>query len=437
MKPRTHTYVTMNVYWFGLAFMWNALHPIVLPALLLRFVPEGLKNTYLGALTFIGLVLAMVVQPWAGSLSDRTHTRWGRRRPWMVGGTFLSLLFLALMAGAQDLWLLAAGYLLLQLASNAAHGPAQGLIPDLVSPDRRGLASGIKNLFDMGGLVVTSLVAGQLMGGDNPVLAFAAIAVVLAASTATTVLTTQEPVSEVTGTAADSQAAGKSSRRPWRADLIRYPVYTWVLISRFLILLGIYVVQGFAQYYIRDWLDVPNPAVVTGNLMAAIGVALTLLVFPAGWLSDRIGRWPLNIAAGVAASVGIFLLVLARSVTSVYVFGSIIGMATGVFLSVNWALATDLIPPDEGGKYLGLSNLATAGAGAASRLGGPLIDGLNAVLPGAFIGYPATFAVAALATLTGAALMANARRRVLSSAADSEAVEEQLTTESPSEMGAL
>jgi Na+/melibiose symporter-like transporter len=406
MKLRTHTYITMNVYWFGLAFMWNALHPIVLPALLLRFVPEGLKNTYLGTLTFAGLGLAMVVQPWAGSFSDRLRTRWGRRRPWMVGGTLLSLLFLALMAGVQGLWLLAAGYLLLQLASNAAHGPAQGLIPDLVPPERRGLASGIKNLFDMGGLVVTSLVAGQLMGGDNATLAFAIVALVLAASTAITVLATREPVGEVTGTTAEN------ARRPWRADLARYPVYTRVLISRFLILLGIYVVQGFAQYYIRDWLDVPNPAAVTGNLMAAIGVALTLLVFPAGWLSDRVGRWPLNIGAGVAASVGIFLLALARSVTAVYVFGSLIGMATGVFLSVNWALATDLIPPDEGGKYLGLSNLATAGAGAASRLGGPLIDGLNAVLPGAFIGYPTTFVLAAFVTLAGAALMVGQRRHV-------------------------
>ena len=61
-------------------------------------------------------------------------------------------------------------------------------------------------------------------------------------------------------------------------------------------------------------------------------------------------------------------------------------MATGIFLSVNWALATDLIPQDEAGKYLGLSNIATAGAGAVSRLAGPMIDGLNALRPGRFSG---------------------------------------------------
>ncbi|MHB1319818.1 MAG: MFS transporter, partial [Anaerolineae bacterium] len=196
-----------------------------------------------------------------------------------------------------------------------------------------------------------------------------------------------------------------------RADLSRYPAYAEMLVSRFLILLGIYVVQSFAQYYIRDWLGMANAAAVTGNLMAAIGVALTLLVFPAGWLSDKIGRWSLNIIAGTVASIGIALLVFARSVEAVYAFGAIIGMATGVFVSVNWALATDLIPHDEGGKYLGFTNLATAGAGAISRLGGPLIDGVNALWPGSFAGYPVSFGLAALATLAGAVLLVRVRRR--------------------------
>ncbi|HID86724.1 MAG TPA: hypothetical protein EYP55_05015 [Anaerolineae bacterium] len=78
---RPFDYVALNIYWFGLAFLWNSLHPIVLPAILLRFVPETLKNTYLGGLTFLGLILAMVVQPIAGAISDRPTFRWGRRRP--------------------------------------------------------------------------------------------------------------------------------------------------------------------------------------------------------------------------------------------------------------------------------------------------------------------------------------------------------------------
>lgn len=363
MGTRAITLVTMNVYWFGLAFMWNALHPIVLPALLLRFVPEALKNTYLGAMTFVGLIVALVVQPVSGAWSDRTRSRWGRRRPWMVGGTLASLVCLAIMSGAPQFWALALGYVLLQFFSNVAHGPAQGLIPDLVPAERHGLASGYKNLFDMGGLVVTSLVAGQLMDSDNPTLAFALMAGVLGVCAAVTIITTREKPNEGPATVATKAIS-------LRTDLGRYPAYAEMLVSRFLILLGIYVVQSFAQYYIRDWLGIANAATVTGNLMAAIGVAITVLVFPAGWLSDKIGRWSLNIIAGIMAAVGIALLVFARSVDAVYAFGAIIGMATGVFVSVNWALATDLIPHDEGGKFLGFTNFATAGAGAISRLGG-------------------------------------------------------------------
>ncbi len=406
MTLRAHPYLTMNVYWFGLAFMWNALHPLVLPALLLHFVPDALKNTYLGAMTFVGLVLAMIVQPIAGALSDRTRTRWGRRRPWMVGGTLASLAILALLAGAQHLVGLVIGYILLQVASNTAHGPAQGLIPDLVPAHHRGLVSGFKNLFDMGGLVVTSLVAGRLVHNGDAALAFAVVAAVLLVSATTTIVTTRE-----------SPTGGEPVVTERLSDLLnpglgRYPAYAWLLASRFLILLGVYVVQSFAQYYIRDWVGASDPIVVTGNLMATIGVALTALVFPAGWLSDRIGRWPLNAAAGALATLGIALLVPVRSITGVYAFGGVIGMATGIFVSVNWALATDLIPSAEGGKYLGLSNIATAGAGAASRLGGPIIDGVNALFPGTFVGYPVAFALAACATLVGTLMLWRVRRAV-------------------------
>jgi Na+/melibiose symporter-like transporter len=412
---RKRDYVAINVYWFGLAFMWNSLHPIVLPALLLRLVPESLKNTYLGGLTFTGLILAMVIQPLAGALSDRSRSRWGQRRPWILASTLLDLLFLTGMAMASGFWGLLVAYLLLQIGSNAGHGPAQGLIPDLVPEERRGLASGIKNLFDMGGLVVASLVAGRLMGDENPTLAFALIGGVLLASSLFTVLTTRERT--LTGHDDPSDGAHspvEPSRQNLRGllsvDFRRYPDYTRLIISRFLILLGIYAVQSFAQYYIRDVLGMSNPAEVTGNLLATIGLALTLLVFPAGFLSDKFSRKWLNLFSGALAALGIFLLLFVRNVSSLYVVGGIIGMATGIFVSVNWALATDLIPQEQAGKYLGLSNLATAGSGATSRLAGPLIDGLNALRPGMYLGYPALFLLASASTLVGTLLLLRIRK---------------------------
>ncbi len=395
------SYVTLNVYWFGLAFLWNALHPIILPALLLTMAPPALKNTYLGGLTFLGLVVATLVQPFAGALSDRTRSRFGRRRPWIVAGTAAALFCLLLMAGAGTFPALLATYVLLQFASNSAHGPAQGLIPDLVPSERRGLAAGIKNLFDMGGLVVASLVAGQLVTSGNVSLLFGIIMGVLTVATLITVVFTREEP----WTPGEKSAVDWDLRDVLRVEPRRYPAYSRLIAGRFLVLLGIYSVQAFAQYYIADRLGLANAAQVTGALLATIGLTLTLLVFPAGLLSDRFGRVRLNVIVGGLASLGLFLLVFVQSVTSLYLFGAVIGAATGIFLSVNWALATDLIPQDEAGKYLGLSNIATAGAGAVSRLAGPMIDGLNAVRPGQFLGYPALFVLAALSALAGTLVM--------------------------------
>jgi len=406
-KLRPIDYFTINVYWFGLAFMWNSLHPIILPAILLNFVPENLKNTYLGGLTFLGLILAMIVQPVAGALSDRTTFRWGRRRPFILVGTLFDFVFLAVLGLAGSYWVLFVGYILLQTSSNVAHGPAQGFIPDLVPEDRRGIAAGVKNLADMGGLVAASLVAGNLMGRQNPGPAFVVIGLLLLVTMLITLFGVKEEALVEKRAKPLSQTFAQKVRDTLRIDARRYPDYLWLIASRFLILLGIYAVQGFAQYFISDVLKAINPAQVTGNLMFSIGIALMALVFPAGYLSDRIGRKRLNAFAGLLGAVGIFLLLFATDYTRLMIFGAIIGAATGIFLSVNWALATDLIPKGEAGKYLGFSNLATAGAGAASRLGGPLIDLFNARQPGQ--GYSVLFVLACLSLLAGTALLVKVR----------------------------
>ena len=153
----------LNAYWVGLSFMWNALHPIILPAVLLNYVPDAKKNTYLGLLTFAGLMLAMISQPLSGALSDGWRSRFGRRRPLIALGTLFDFFFLSVLAWGGGLAWLFIGYIGLQLSSNVAHGPLQGLLPDRVPQTQLGVASSLKTFMDMLSLIVASLLAGRLL----------------------------------------------------------------------------------------------------------------------------------------------------------------------------------------------------------------------------------------------------------------------------------
>lgn len=398
-RVRTRELINLNSYWLGLSFMWNSLHVLVLPAVLLQFVQDQRKNTVLGMLTFSGLILAMIVQPIAGSLSDRINTKFGRRRPWIAAGTLLDLVFLSLLALAGGLPLLAVGYIGLQITSNFAHGPAQGLMHDRVPLKQMGVASGVKNVFDMAGLVISSLLIGRILQPDRVAGAMTVIAVVLIFGAVFTVFGVRETL-----TTSDSS----QDRRPFRLGELgdrRHRAYWNLILSRLAFLTGVYGVQTFAQYYIRDTLAVADPVRLTGDLLATIVLTLIGFSIVAGHLCDRFGRKPLHVAASLLLTCGSLLMMSADRPGHILIYGSVIGAGIGVFVSANWALANDLAPLGQAGMFLGLTNLATAGAGALSRLAGPGIDVLNAARPGAFLGYDALFICAALFSLLSLPLL--------------------------------
>ena len=92
-------------------------------------------------------------------------------------------------------------------------------------------------------------------------------------------------------------------------------------------------------------------------------------------------------------------MLLATDMRGLMIFGSVLGAGIGLFLTSNWALANSLAPQEEAGKYLGLTNIATAGSAALSRLEGPALDWLNAAWPGAWVGYKGLFVFGAVCML--------------------------------------
>lgn len=385
--------LSLNAYWLGLSFLWNALHPIILPAVLLTFVPDAQKNTYLGLLTFAGLIVAMAVQPISGSASDRWASGYGRRRPLMLIGSLLAALFLLVVGAADGFGWLCVGYIGLQVSANIAQGPLQGLMRDRVPTPQLGAMSSVKVVLDIGGLVLSSVVAGRLMGRapGGPTAAILVVLGVLIASAAVTILSTPEAASGTdTGLHSADEARPQGVQSGPRAE------YWWLIAERAVFLLGIYGLQAFGQYYLRDVLRVPNPPRQAGDLLTAIGAGVLLLALAGGRLTDRFGAKRVLYAASGLTALGMLYMVMAAPGGGFLLSASLVGAGLGLFLTSNWALANQLAPEAQSGKFLGLTNLATGGSAAAARLQGPAVDYLNAAWPAHWMGYKILFLFGAL-----------------------------------------
>jgi MFS family permease len=400
--------LVLNAYWIGLSFMWSVIHPILLPAILLDYVPDAKKNTYLGLLTFVGLIIAMIVQPISGTLSDRWKSRFGRRRPFILFGTIFDFLFLSILAWAGGLMWLLIGYVGLQLSSNIAHGPMQGLLRDRVPRTQLGVASSLKTFMDMVALVLAALLAGRIFDSvtRDPIPIILIVMSLLVVAATITIFGVKESTTLIHSAQAltDSELPRKGDKAVsflgrLQINFREHSSYWWLLAERGLFLLGIYGIQTFAQYYLQDVLRVPDPPKQTGDLLAVLTLTLILLVLVGGWLTDKYGARRILFTGTLITAAGMLLMLLATDMRGLIIFGSVLGAGVGLFLTSNWALANSLAPREEAGKYLGLTNFATAGSAALARLEGPVLDWLNAAWPGAWIGYKGLFIFGAVCML--------------------------------------
>jgi len=275
-----------------------------------------------------------------------------------------------------------------------------------VPEGRRGVASGVKSLVEIVAGVAFVRAVAYFMdiytgdgGGIWLWLAIGLPGVALLGAMVATLLTVKEqPLSS------NSQPFSvKTMASAYKIDVKGNPGFVWFLVSRLLILMALGTLQSFALYFLRDVVQVPNPAGAAGDLLVTVGIFLLITVYPAGQLSDRFGRKPIILLSGFVGTAGILVLLLVGTYTSVLVCGGLVGISAGAFLSANWALATDLVPTGEEARYLGLANLATAGAGALARLIGPVIDFLNARQSG--LGYSTMLLACVFYFVFGSALV--------------------------------
>ena len=365
----------LSVYWLGLIAVINGIG-VILQERIKDLVPDPtIQYTTLGVINGAGVVIAVLVQPMAGSLSDYTISRFGRRKPYILIGTLLDVLFLIGIATSNTVLAVGAFVVLLQFSANFAQGPFQGYVPELVPASQVGLASGLVGLFTVLGVVVgTGIASIGLAIGDFtiPTIALGVIELV-------TMLSLFFRLDE--GRAARDRA-GKSwtsvAMEAWARDVLKERSFMFLVASRFFVLGGGAFLVGLLVPYLERAQGITDPGERALLILVATGiVALCTAVstIPAARIADRYGRKRVIYVACLIAAIGMTVCAVAPSIP-VFIGGAVLmGIGLGSFLAVDWALMTDIIPKESSGRYMGISNVATATNGVISMfIGGVLID---------------------------------------------------------------
>ena len=394
LLPFSHL-LKLSIYWFGILTIWGGLNNIILPSRMDQ-IDKAHAGSLLAVINGAAVLMAIVVQPTVGMISDYTVTRWGRRKPYIVIGASLDVLFLIGLALSQTYLMILVFLVLLQFSSNFAQGPFQGYVPDLVPARQVATASGL-----MGVMIVMGQIAGVGVATIGLGLSLALATVGLGLIELATALVLVTSVREGSGAPPRPGSWLKVATSAWGTDILRESNVLWLLLVR-LLFLGAVNATNLVLYYFERTHGMSESRAGTlvfiGTLV--VGIATAAAAFPGARLSDRFGRRPMIWAACAIASAGMALVALAPSPTLAIAAFVPFGIGVGIFLSVDWALMTDVIPKETTGRYMGILNAGTAAAGPIFLVvAGQVLDRVgaldNAAGPRAAMGVAALFLVGA------------------------------------------
>lgn len=350
------------LYALGYTGTWLALlTPVVLTiAIRVRQLAPDTAAQDLSLVLGIGALFALLGNPVFGHLSDRTRSRHGMRRPWLIGGMLGGGLALLLIAQASSVALVLVGWCLAQLAFNAVLAAMVAILPDQIPAEQRGTVSGV---------LAICLPIGQALG------------TVLVHSVATSTLSSFM-LPALIGTAAvlllawvlpdrrlSSDESNEWSAREWLqafwVDPRRHPDFAWAWFSRFLLVVGSAFVTTYQPLYLIENLgfaldDVPQ---LVSRAMVVQAAMIILFSVVSGKLSDVLGRRKIFVLCGsVLYAVGLWLIALADSYQAFILGMATTGVGHGIYFGTDLALVTDVLPDRyrNSGKDLGILNIANA-----------------------------------------------------------------------------
>ena len=395
-RPGSPNLSNLSIYAFGLSGVWTGIGAGILPFKVIEALELGNisilgyaldKNGALGLISLLGLIVAAAAQLVAGSLSDRDKRPGKRLLYLLIGGIGLGVMTILFGFTSSFLTLILA-IVGMQFFGNSAQGPANALIIDHVPVNERGAAAGVLNLWRLLGAGSITVFVLQFMARydkeDSPEwlwysIALMTVAVVL--SVLWTVITNRPKdgwfiptLKKKTADTVDSPefvaetAASRSGiSRSYLAFLVALAFGIAAMSS----------MQIYALFFLQDVVGLDNPANGADWLVVAIVASAALTVLPAGRLADRWGRTSLFILAGVAGVVSSLLLLFVSSIGPVLAIGVVIGISVGLFMTLTWAVANDLVSRSTAAKELGYTSIATLIGAAGARFAGVAIDELN------------------------------------------------------------
>jgi MFS family permease len=386
----------LSAYWFSLSFQGGALLGVAVPAQILGLTSNSNKIWVLGLLGGFSSLVLMVTQPIAGVLSDLSTLRWGRRRTYLVVGAAINISGLMLMIAAHDLTLLFAGFMVTSFGEAISSASYQAYLPDHVPKEQYGEASGYVGAMVMLGTLVSFGMAGWLVAPRAASPFYVVTALVVAAGAVLTAIAIPEPP-----VPDRPVGVGVSWRELW-AQPFRSPNFVIVFITRALMMLALYALFTFVEYYVRDVIHVKH--FVQGAALVAGVATLAALVggVASGWLSDRIGRKLIVTGASVLMASALAVLAFVHALNVLLGVGIVFGISLGAFSAVDWALAMDVLPDRAfAAKDLGIWGISTSlPQTIAPFVGGAVLVGLSPFGPD--VGFGALYlGAAACAALSG------------------------------------
>jgi len=353
------TLVTLSVYWLGILTIQYGLGTQVVPAMVEDMVGAGYVGIGLAVVNAVAVIASIFVQPTVGVISDYTITRWGRRKPYIFIGGLLDMVFLYGIATSDTFVALVAFYFLIQVSSNFAQGPFQGYVPDLVPAQQVGTASGLMGLMIVIGAIVGSGIA---MFGLQPGGSLFAVTLALGGVEIVAMLIVVTRVHEGTTGPKRTLSWPRVALSAWGADILRERSVLWLLLVRMLFLGAAAAATSFGLYYFQRTHGLPREDASQFVFYATVVVAgmSGLASVPAARLSDRFSRKPVIYGGMVLTGIGLLGMALAPTPELAIALFVPAGIGIGAFLSVDWALMTDVIPKHTSARYMGILNAGTA-----------------------------------------------------------------------------